>query len=240
MVDARRPRVPAGTPTAAEMARRAIAERGGAREGQAPAVEGRGEGELSDARKASLAAAAARGEAAPEPGIVDLDGEEESDGEAGDEHADMNAPLPPWAVLPDGFEMPRGWVVWAILIRGELTNSPKGGDRWCLLWNLTEGDQKRAAKRARGDVGRVIDEMAKGTIRLVGTVADEDRGIEGTGFRSDWGGKLSEPGSVDAFWNAIGAKYQHAIKSLYLKNHTFSAAEQADFFEHCVLPRSVG
>lgn len=181
-------------------------------------------------------AAAAAAPAAPE--IVDLDGEDEDAEEMLQDDAPMGNP--DFVTIPEGAKMPAGWIVTFVRIRGAHTNMPKGGDRWCALWNLTEGDEKLAMKRARGEAGRVIDEFAKQTIRLLGRVADPSKQVEGEGYMADWGGSLSTPGSVDRFWNEIGGKYRHVLKSIYLKNHTFDTKEHVRFFAQDVSPRSVG
>lgn len=176
----------------------------------------------------------ARGEAPDD--VIDLgDGEDE---EGGAEAAEPEVGPPEWVTMPDGAKLPVGWTIWYLRILARHTNEPKGPDLWCALWNLSEGDEKRAAKRARGEGLRVIDEMAKQTIRLVGTIAT--RGSVGDGFHADWSGSASTPGSVDRFWNRIGGKYRHVIKALYLQNHTLGIAEQADFFASCVSVRRAG
>lgn len=231
-------------PSAAELARNAARAGRAAPEAGEDDLTAETPEEAKETRKAQLAAAVAAGEGtapATGPGIVDLDeenAEEESEEEEGKN--DLGSSLPAFVVLPDGMKLPKGWIVWAIRFRAKLTNTPKAGDRWCVMWNLTEGDQKRAAKRARGDGSRIIDEMAKQMVRVIGTVGDATKGIEPTGAQANWSGELSAAGSIDAFWNAIGGKYQHALKSLYLKTHTFSAEENRDFFEDCVFARSVG
>jgi hypothetical protein len=136
-------------------------------------------------------------------------------------------PLPDWAAIPQGVKTPDGWLVWFVKFRAKVTNTPGKGDRTCVLWNLSESDEKHAAKRARGDPMRVVDEMAKQMIRVV------------DGHGADWGGSRGA-GSVDAFWQDIGGKCRHQLKSLYLKNHTMTGEETADFFEHCVAVRTAG
>jgi hypothetical protein len=191
--------------------------------------------EQKDADKAKLLERVAGG-GAPDA-VIDLDGED--DDEAVDPvEAEADKGPPDYATMPAGAKMPPGWNVWFLRIRARHTNEPKGPDLWCALWNLTEGDEKRAAKRARGEGLRVIDEMAKQTIRFVGTIARE--GGAGDGFTADWTGSLTSAGSVDRFWNRIGGKYRHVIKSLYLQNHTLSVTDQVDFFASCVSVRRAG
>lgn len=151
--------------------------------------------------------------------VEDLDDE--------DDEVEPAKPLPDWATLPEGLVVPQGWQVWVVRFRAQLTNTPGKGDRKAILWNLSESDEKHAAKRARGDGMRVIDECAKQMIRAV------------DGVRADWSG-ASGPGSITTFWSEIGGKCRHQIKSLYLKTHTMTPQENADFFEHCVAVRTAG
>ena len=223
-----------GSPTAAEIARAAAIKN---RPKGAPVAPEETE-EARDARKTELQQKIAEGGAdAQAPGIVDL-----GDGDDGDEEdepeGEVKSATPPFVKLPEGFVMPRGWIAWSILIEARHTTTPSGPDRWCVLWNLTAADEKLAAKRAGGDGNRIIGELAKQTIRVVGLVADEAKGIDGTGVKADWSG-ASGPGNVHAFWNAIGGKYRHALTGIYLKNHNFSIQENVRFFERCVFPRTV-
>jgi hypothetical protein len=136
-------------------------------------------------------------------------------------------PPPAWAIVPEGVVLPNGWQIWFIQFRAKVTNTPSKGDRYCICWNLSESDEKHAAKRSKGDPMRVIDEMAKQMIRVV------------DGRPADWGGSRG-PGSVDAWWQEIGGKGRHQLKMLYLKNHTMTTEESSDFFEHCVAVRTAG
>jgi hypothetical protein len=183
-----------------------------------------GENPERDERKRSLTeqltAAAARGEV---PDVVEFDDE---DDQPGDVVASSDAP-PDWAKIPEGFVMPAGWVVFFVRFRAAWTNTPKKGDRTCILWNLSEADEKLAARKARGDGLRLIEEMSKRMIRSV------------DGLKADWGGSPG-PANVDQFWSEIGGKCRYMLKSTYLKNHTLSAEESLDFFEHCVTSRSAG
>lgn len=135
--------------------------------------------------------------------------------------------LPDWATIPDHVKVPDGWQIWFLRFRGSWTNTPNKGDRTCILWNLSESDMKLAGRRARGDGWRVIEEMAKQMVRVV------------DGVRADWSGAKGA-GSVDAFWNEIGGKCQYQVKNLYLKTHTMSSEENADFFAECCAVRTAG
>jgi hypothetical protein len=140
--------------------------------------------------------------------------------------------VPSWATVPANFTFPPGWLVWFIRFPAKLTNRPGGPERQCILWNLNEADEKRAARLARGDGMRVIDEMAKQMIRSI----DGKR----VSFGPVSGAEQDQTVSLQTFWSEIGGKYRAQLKSLYLKTHAMDAAENADFFEHCVAPRMVG
>jgi hypothetical protein len=183
-----------------------------------------GENPEREARKKSLMdavqSAAADGEI---PSMVDLDDDE---GDRVAEVAPGGAP-PEWATVPEDFRMPPGWVVFFIRFRAAWTNRPGGPDRQCIVWNLSESDEKNAARRARGDGMRLIDECAKQMIRAV------------DGLKIDQGGAPG-PANVSQFWSEIGGKCRYLLKSHYLKTHTMGPDETVDFFDNCVASRSVG
>jgi hypothetical protein len=170
----------------------------------------------------ALRSAAADGPAVPGE-IVDLDEDEQDGVEA---VAPGGAP-PEWATVPADFKMPDGWVVFFVRFRAKWTNRPGSGDRQCILWNLSESDEKRASARARGDGMRLVAEMAKQQIRAI------------DGERADWSGAPG-PHNVSQFWSEIGGKCRYLLKGHYLKTHTMSTEETVDFFDNCVASRSVG
>lgn len=134
--------------------------------------------------------------------------------------------LPDWAALPEGFKMPLGKQVIALRFRAKWTDYPKRGDRWCLLWNLTEADEKLALKRTRGEGIRAIDELAKQTVRVI------------DGLRTDWVA-LAGAGSMRAFWDEVGGKCRQQVKNVYAKRHTMSQEELTDFFTDCIAVATV-
>jgi hypothetical protein len=169
------------------------------------------------------------------PYVQDLDDDAEDGGEA----VDAQQGVPAWAKVPEGFAFPAGWTVWFIRFPARMTNRPRGGERQCIVWNLSEADEKRASRAARGDGLRIIDEMTKATIRSI----DGQRIKLGPSVAAAAVGQSGEDAgfaNVTTFWTEIGGKCRHQLKSLYLKNHVMEAAENADFFENCVAPRSVG
>jgi hypothetical protein len=137
----------------------------------------------------------------------------------------VDGPVPEWVKMPTGLQLPVGRQVMYMMFRAEWTDCPHKGDRQCVVWNLSESDEKIALKRTRGEALRTLDELAKQTIRVV------------DGTKANWTG--TGPGSVDTFWNDIGAKCRQQLKNVYAKNHMFSAEEAVDFFTNCITVRTV-
>ena len=135
-------------------------------------------------------------------------------------------PLPDWARVPAGtperpWRPPADIQVIPVLFRAHLTRAPQKGDRTCLLWELSDGEERVAILRARGDANRVQTELAKQMIR---SVDDQP---------ADWSG-LATPGSVEQFWREIGAKYRTMIVHLYNQLHVMTRQESDDFLDNCV------
>jgi len=135
--------------------------------------------------------------------------------------------IPEWAVIPPGMKLPEGRQITFLQFRAAWTDRPGKGDRQCILWNLTEADEKLALKRTRGDAIRTIDELSKQMIRVI------------DGQRTDWTGARS-PASAVVFWEEIGGKLRQQIKNLYVKTHSLTVEESVDFFTNCIAVRTVG
>jgi hypothetical protein len=127
---------------------------------------------------------------------------------------------PDWAIIPADLTLPEGKEACFVRFRAAWTDYPSRGDRQCILWTLSDSDEKLAAKRARGDANRIIIELTKGCIRAI------------DGHRADW--VRPGPASVERFWNEIGAKCRSMLTNYYFKNHSLSTEEQADFFTSCI------
>jgi hypothetical protein len=130
--------------------------------------------------------------------------------------------MPDWALpVPEGLRLPAGKQIIPVRFRADWTDKPGLGERQCLLWNLTDADEKLAAKRTRGEHTRSMDELAKAMIR----------GIDGQ--KADWTGM---PGrlNVDQFWDDIGGTCRGQIKALYYKRHSLKTEEMIDFLANCV------
>lgn len=151
--------------------------------------------------------------------------------EADDAEAPPEAPpvneheIPPWAKVPATLKMPVGRQVQFLKFKAEWTDTPTKGERQCIVWNLTDADEKLALKRARGDGSRALAELAKQTIRAI------------DGVKTDWTrGDLS---NVNKWWDEIGAGCRQLVQAIYHKNHNLSLEDQADFFANCVAVRTV-
>jgi len=135
--------------------------------------------------------------------------------------------LPDWVSFPPGFKIPPGKEVSFLYFRAKWTDRPEKGDRWCMMWTLSDADEKLAIKRTRGEGGRALTELTKGTIRIV------------DGKRGDWTGTgdAETTYSVDRFWDEIGGKCRELIQTIYIKTHQLTSAERADFLENCCVIR---
>lgn len=181
--------------------------------------------------------AVARALMAPGPQVAvddlteeDASSEGEGDGGGDDEQGEVHVAegssesVPSWVQLPPDLKLPEGWVIYFMRFRAKWTNVPRKGERQCILWNLTEADEKRAAQRTRSDSMRLVSELAKQMIRAV------------DGTKADWSaGQLA---NVQKFWDEVGGRCRHVLQSHYLKTHTLNEEEMADFFEHCVAART--
>lgn len=167
---------------------------------------------MSDEEAAAVAA-----EATPD---VDDVVDEEAEPTPENEHE-----IPEWALVPSNLTLPVGRQVSFVRFRAAWTDTISKGDRQCILWNLTDADEKIALKRARGDGSRALAELAKQMIRAI------------DGVKVDWTkGELSP---VNKWWNEIGAGCRQLVQAIYHKNHNLSAEDQADFFANCVATRTV-
>lgn len=136
--------------------------------------------------------------------------------------------LPEFASLPPGFVIPPGKRCGWMLFRAAWTDAPEKGDRWCMMWPLSEAEEKNAYKRTAGEGHRSIAELTKASIRII------------DGVKADRTGPMSV-GSVNMFWAQMGVKCRQLMMNYYLKTHTLSPEEQQDFFGSCfVVSTAVG
>ncbi len=150
--------------------------------------------------------------------------------DAVDDEAELAKEIPPWVKLPEekNFKMPgKGRLVWFMRFRARLTDAPHKGERQCILWSLTEEDEKIAITRTWGNNALIPAEMGKMMIRAV------------DGRAVNWDGNPT-PASGKHFWREIGAAYRQMIINNYLMTHTLKLEDRVDFFDDCLAVRTVG
>ena len=163
---------------------------------------------------------------------------DEKQDEGLDPNDDEFSPLPEWALpLPPEVVLPKARQIYVMRFRAKLTDTPKLGDRYCILWGLSEADEKLALKRTRGDSSMTMNEMSKQMIRVLGFIRTSADGKErAEGEAPEW---TSGASNLNSFWNAIGGKYRPQVKNAYMKMHTMEPGEIVDFFTNCVAVRTV-
>lgn len=135
--------------------------------------------------------------------------------------------VPAWALVPSNLRPPRGKQVIFVRIPAEMTDAPAKGERQAIIWTLSDGDERMASDRCKGEAGRASAEYTKQMLRAVdGTVVD-------------WS-KHKGPGSIDEFWREVGPKGRNLLTRLYAQLHMASDKELSHFFESCIAVRSTG
>jgi hypothetical protein len=137
-------------------------------------------------------------------------------------------PLPDFVTFPEGFRVPPNKEVAVMVFEAHWTDRPDKGKRWCLLWGLSDADEKLALKRTRGESARTIGELSKQTIRIIDAK------------RADWTKTLAGGYDVERFWDEIGPKCRQRIQDFYLKMHSLKKEELDFFFENCLFVRRAG
>jgi hypothetical protein len=135
--------------------------------------------------------------------------------------------VPDWVIMPKHLKVPRGKQIVFLRFPASLTDTPSKGDRQCIAWSLTDGEEKLAADRCDGKPNRAAAEYSKQMLRAV------------DGVVVDWS-KPRGPGSVDEFWREIGPKGRNILMRVYTQMHLASDEELRDFFEQCVAVRTAG
>jgi hypothetical protein len=133
--------------------------------------------------------------------------------------------VPEWAVVPGALKVPKGRQVVFLRFPSAMTDSPLKGERQCICWSLSDGEEKMANDRTGGSSARAPAEFTKQMIRAV------------DGIVVDWG-KPKGPGSVDEFYREIGPKCRNLLMRVYTQLHLASEDETRDFFESCVAVRT--
>lgn len=131
--------------------------------------------------------------------------------------------LPDWATMPAGLEPPAGVSVGFLRFKPEWTRTPQKGERTCVVWSLTDLDERLAFSRVRDNLATAVNEMAKQMIRAV------------DGVKVNWNAKPGEPGNLEEFWSDIGPKCRTMVTRYYNRTHMMQPEEVADFLETCVV-----
>jgi hypothetical protein len=150
-------------------------------------------------------------EAAPEPSLPASEGDD----------------VPPWALVPQHLRIPKGRQVVFIRFRAEMTDTPLKGERQCMVWSLSDSEERLANDRCEGKNSRAPAEYTKQMVRAV------------DGIAVDWS-RSRGPGSLDEFWREIGPKGRNMLLRIYTRLHLANDSEVTDFFESCVAVRTVG
>ncbi len=127
----------------------------------------------------------------------------------------------PKGMTPKTLRFPKGHDVVFMRIRGQWTSAKHKGDRYVILWEVSDGDEKLAYGRGMGDPNRAGSEVAKQMIRAI------------DGAEVTWDG-LPGPGNADQFWSEVGAKGRNQLIRMHTQLHIMDRSEQTDFFENCV------
>lgn len=136
--------------------------------------------------------------------------------------------LPEWAEMPAGLNPPKGAPLGFLMFKPEWTRCPEKGARTCIVWSLTDMDERLAFARVRDHLATAANEMAKQMIRAV------------DGVKVDWSAKEGAPGNLDDFWKEIGPKCRAMVVRYYNRTHMMSPEETADFLSNCVAVRTAG
>jgi hypothetical protein len=158
--------------------------------------------------------------------------------------------IPSWAMdhLPEGFRIPKGKQVVFLRFQSAWTDEPSKGvlttyrtslkgahiekevlSRVLVCWPLSLAEAKSARRRAR-DNRDVLEELTKQMVRAV------------DGKRVDWSGSWAKRPEelVDAnqAWRELGVKVHPLVTNAYLKLHSLTDDELADFYLNCIVVTS--
>lgn len=167
------------------------------------------------------------------PEISDVDGEESEANKKGPIPQVTNTSgRPSWCKpFPPNHRIPKGKAPVFMRFRAHLTETPDMGERQCVLWNISVGEELIADKRADDSGTRAIHERAKLSIRLI-----SHAGME-TLVPVD-PGKGDRDADVDVFWEQIGLKCRGLIIQAFLQTHSLSEEDRRDFLENCIEVRA--
>lgn len=136
--------------------------------------------------------------------------------------------LPEWVEFPAGFKIPPNKEVTFMRFESSWTDYPDKGDRWCMVWPLSDAEEKLAIKRTRGEQGRAFAELAQQCVRLI------------DGKRATWDPTAPDAILITKFFHEIGGKCRPLLQNYYAKAHSLTREEQARFFlKHFVVRKAV-
>lgn len=136
--------------------------------------------------------------------------------------------IPDWVEIPSDLTIPRGAAVGFLRFRSAWTPFADRGDRHCIVWALTDLDERVAYARIKDNFGHAINELSKQMIR----------GFDGQ--KVNWGSIRGQPGNVDDFLSQIGPKCRGLLARWYTRTHQLDSDEVAHFLEHCAIVRTMG
>jgi hypothetical protein len=139
---------------------------------------------------------------------------------------------PAWCKpFPPKFQIPKGKSPVFMRFRGEWTETPHLGERQCVCWGITVGEEYIADKRADERGTRAIPERAKLGIRFI--AAGEDKTLLPVDAI-----KSVPEADVDIFWEQIGLKCRTLLINTFIQTHSLSEEQRRDFFENCIEVRA--
>jgi len=133
---------------------------------------------------------------------------------------------PEWADVPGDLKIPAGVEVAYMRFNPEWTSARDKGERSCVVWPLTDRDEKLALTRIVHNPMSASSELAKQMVRAF------------DGQKVDWGATPGKAGNVDDFWREIGPKCRAVIQRYHSETHSMKPDELAYFFENCVAVRA--
>lgn len=176
---------------------------------------------LESAKKAVEAEADALAEAARSPNVVPARKALQYP------DAEVTNELPAWVEIPEDLAIPEGVQIGFLKFKAEWTLVPSMGDRQCVVWSLTDLDERVAYARVGDNLNMASNELARQMLRCV------------DGVKVNWGARRGKPGNPDDFWREIGSRCRSLIVKFWSQTHNMDAAEVAYFFEHCVAVRTM-
>jgi len=126
--------------------------------------------------------------------------------------------LPEWATVPEDLKIPPGRSVFFVRFKAEWTLNKNGHDRVLILWPITVREEKIAIKRARGEVGEIMDELTKMAVRCV----------DGKPVKPDMAAQV-----LGKLWDELGLKCVAQLRNWYQRQHTLEPEQALDFYGSC-------